>query len=79
LYKTPNSFWTLAFAVTVTMLVCGSVALANAGIVADENNLTENFHPALWLMFASGLIGVLVSLPAMLAMKQIEKLQKSSP
>ncbi|MBD1540409.1 hypothetical protein HTS88_18755 [Pseudarthrobacter oxydans] len=64
---------------SVTLLICGTVALTNAGIVADENNLNGNFYPALWLMFASGLIGVLGSLPAMVATKRIEKLRKSSP
>lgn len=78
LYKTQSSFWTLALAVSVTLLICGAVALTNAGMVADENNLNENFRPALWWVFASGLIGVLGSLPAMLATKRIEKLRKSS-
>jgi hypothetical protein len=53
----------LALAVSLTLLISGGFALWNAGIVADENNLTTNFTPFLWVPFGAGLIGFMVSLP----------------
>jgi hypothetical protein len=53
----------LALAVSFTLLISGGIGLWHAGIVADENNLTTNFTPFLWVPFGAGLIGFLVSLP----------------
>ena len=57
----------LVLAVSITLLVSGGFALWNAGIVADENNLTTSFTPFLWVPFGAGLIGFVVSLPWFLA------------
>ena len=59
---------TLVLAISITLLISGGVALWNAGVVADENNLVANFHAPLWFMFGAGLIGFLVSLPWLLGM-----------
>lgn len=53
----------IALAVSLTLLVGGGIALWNAGIVADENNLTTTFTPFLWVPFGAGLTGFMVSLP----------------
>jgi hypothetical protein len=53
----------LALAVSLTLLPSGGIALWHAGIVADENNLTANFMPFLWVPFWAGLIGFMVCLP----------------
>lgn len=55
----------LALAVSIALLVSGAVALWNAGIAADENNVTGNFNP-LWSVFGAGLIGLGISLPCLL-------------
>lgn len=57
----------LLLAVSITLLVSGGVALWNAGIVADENNLTNDFSLSLWIPFGVGLLGFLISLPWFLA------------
>ncbi|MBP2386205.1 hypothetical protein [Paeniglutamicibacter kerguelensis] len=59
--------WAVAFGVSLSALVCGAIALFNAGIVADENNLTSNPQSALWLMYGIGVAGLLVTLPGWLA------------
>lgn len=64
--KKSVAFWMLIFGVSVGLLVSGGVALWNAGIVADENNLTSNFSPSLWSVFGAGLIGFVVGLPCLL-------------
>lgn len=56
----------LFLAVSITLMISGGIALWNAGVVADENNLVDNFHPSLWSIFGVGLIGLLISLPCFL-------------
>lgn len=59
--------WKLFLAISITLLVCGSIALINAGLTADENNLTNNFHPSLWGVLGVGIAGLVISLPAWFA------------
>lgn len=56
----------LFLAVSITLMISGGIALWNAGVVADENHLVDNFHPSLWSIFGVGLIGLLISLPCFL-------------
>ena len=62
-----RTFWAVALAVSVTATASGGVALYLGGIAADENSLASNFDPALWLIFAFGLFGSIVALPACMA------------
>lgn len=57
------AFSMLALGVSVALLISGGLALWNAGLVADENNLTTGFTPYLWVPFGAGLLGFMVSLP----------------
>lgn len=61
-----STTWAVAFGISLTALACGAIALFNAGIVADENNLASNQQPALWVMFGIGVAGLLVTLPGWL-------------
>ncbi len=56
----------VVLAVSITLLVSGGIALISAGIVADENNLTDTSYFPLVGVFGVGLIGFVVSLPVFL-------------
>lgn len=64
--RKPVAVSMLFLAVSTTLMISGGIALMNAGVVADENNLVDNFHPSLWSIFGVGLIGLLISLPCFL-------------
>lgn len=65
-----SSSWTVALGVSLTALACGALALFQAGVVADENNLASSFSPLLWSIFGLGILGTLVTLPGWLASKR---------
>lgn len=65
-----SRIWGLILAVSITLVACGAVALINAGLVADENNLTNNFHPSLWGILGAGVVGLVVSLPIWFATRR---------
>ncbi|THJ65856.1 hypothetical protein E8P82_11295 [Arthrobacter echini] len=58
----------LVLSVSVALLVSGGIDLWNAGIVADENNLTLGFSPSQWVIFGMGVTGFTIGLPWFLAL-----------
>lgn len=47
--RKPVAVSMLFLTVSTTLMISGGIALRNAGVVADENNLVDNFHPCLGL------------------------------
>ncbi|MFJ6417366.1 hypothetical protein [Paeniglutamicibacter sp. NPDC091659] len=66
MFSKRSTTWAVVFGVSPTALACSAIALFNAGIVADENNLTSNQQPVLWMMFGISVAGLLIALPGWL-------------
>ncbi|WP_418909280.1 hypothetical protein [Glutamicibacter endophyticus] len=62
--------WLIALVISLTALLCGSIALFTAGVVADENNAQHVMSTPLWVMFGLGVLGTLVALPGCVAAKR---------
>ena len=63
-------YWLTALGVSLTALVCGGVALFNAGVMIDENNVQNIVTTPLWVIFGLGIVGTVISLPAWLATRR---------
>jgi len=63
-------YWLTALAVSLTALICGGVALFNAGVMIDENNVQDVMIAPLWVIFGIGVLGTLVSLPGWFATRR---------
>ena len=72
-----RAFRMLTLGVSLTALMCGGLALFESGLVADENNLTMNASPTLWIIFGIGVVGFLIALPAWLS-SRLNKLRQSN-
>jgi hypothetical protein len=65
-----SRLWKFAVIVSVMTAVAGGALLLRAGMIADASNSEDNFHPGLWAIFGSGIVGAVVSFPAVLARRR---------
>lgn len=63
-------YWLTALGISLTALVCGGVALFNAGVMIDENNVQNVMSTPLWVIFGLGIVGTVISLPAWIATRR---------
>ncbi|UWX96156.1 hypothetical protein N2K95_10775 [Arthrobacter zhaoxinii] len=62
--KSRSTSWGYALSASTVLLLGGAAALLQAGIAADEGRLGDGILPALWLVFGTGLLGLVISLPS---------------
>lgn len=58
-----KNYWIIALAASLTALVCGGVALFNAGVMIDENNVQNIMITPLWFILGLGILGTVIALP----------------
>ena len=63
-------FWGYVLAASAVLLGGAAVALFSAGVAADENRLADGVPVALWLIFGTGLAGLITGLPSYLGYRR---------
>lgn len=66
---TRTGLWGYALVASVAFLMSGAVALSYAGGIADEYHV-DDVPVALWAIFGTGVVGLVFSLPIVLAKKR---------
>ncbi|WP_146361575.1 hypothetical protein [Arthrobacter yangruifuii] len=71
--NTRSTSWGYALTASTVLLLGGAAALFQAGIAADEGRLVDGILPALWAMFGTALLGLVISLPSYLGHRRNER------